>query len=138
MTQPNFKRLAEELEKTTQVVAPKVLFTKRPPAPKAKEAKAKEIKSNDSVGTSGGPWDVPKDERLAALKSEDVNKVVRAVLEYALSCAEDHRTPAQIGEAIGFGISAASKELNVPRSVLSESLVDYLSTVSRAAKSVVG
>lgn len=136
MAQPNFKRIAEELEKATEVVLPKG------PSPKnltvKKPIKTKDIKSNDDAGGSGGPWDVPKEERLAALKAEDVNKVVRAVLEYALSCADDHRTPVQIGEAVGLGIEAASKELNVPEALLAESLVNYLTAVSRAAKSVVG
>lgn len=109
MANPNLKQLTEELEKSLAAATPS---PKKPSAPKTESTQPK----------------------VETPKTEDLKPVVRAVVEYALHRAGDNRTPSQIGEAIGLGIQAASKELNVNENALAEALDDYLGEVAEAAR----
>lgn len=98
MAQSNLKKIAEELEQSLASAKPSPA---KPATPKA-------------------------EQKVETGKSADLNPIVRAVVEYALSRAGEDRTPAQIGEAIGYGIKAAAKELDLAEETLYEAYEAYL------------
>jgi hypothetical protein len=112
MSQSNLKQITEELEKS--------LAAATPPPPKTPQAPPK-----------------PEHPKTDFSKAEALTPIVRAVVEYTLHRAGESRTAAQIGEAIGLGIQAASKELNLNEASLVKALDAYLAEVAQAAKKVI-
>lgn len=98
MSQSNLKKIAEELEKSLAAT----------PSPSKK------------------PTQKTEEKKVEPAKVENLDPVVRAVVEYALSRAGEDRTPAQIGEAIGYGIKAAAKELGLAEGTLYEAYEAYI------------
>jgi len=121
MSQSKLKLMAEELEKTLAAIppSPKRLAT-TPETPKL----AKTLAATASTQTVDG----------SLAPTEDLNPLIRAIVEYSMGQSANSRTPNQIGEAIGVGITIASKELSLSESKLVEALDVYLREVVKSAK----
>jgi hypothetical protein len=115
MAQNKLKAMAEDLEKT---------LASFPPSPK-------------KLATAAKPADaLPLKPTKELQPTEDLTPLVRAIVEYSMAEAAESRTPKQIGEAVGLGISTAAKELNLSESDLVKALDVYLSEVVKSAKNI--